>query len=65
MEFKDKVNKEELAQSAYQEVVTKENFFFKVDTNKKNTNLKVYDMTAPGNIHRKPNAILPHEHFHI
>jgi len=31
IEFKNKVNGEELAQQAYEEVVTKENFFFKVD----------------------------------
>ena len=65
VEFKDKVSKEDLAAEAYQEVVTKENFFFKVDENKKNTNMKVYDYTAPGNKYRKPSIILPHEHVQI
>ena len=31
VEFKNQVSGEELAQSAYDEVITKENFFFKVD----------------------------------
>ena len=53
---------EELAQSAYEEVVTKENFFFKVDEQKKARNLKLWNMNAPGNKHRKPQVILPHEH---
>ena len=53
---------EELAQNAYEEVITKENFFFKVDEQMKARNLKVWDMTAPGNKYRKPACILPHEH---
>jgi hypothetical protein len=31
VEFKNQVSEEDLAQQAYDEVVTKENFFFKVD----------------------------------
>lgn len=45
--------------------MTKENFFFKIDENKRRTNLKVYDYTAPGNKFRKPNVILPHEHVNV
>lgn len=63
VEFKNKVNSEELAQNAYQEVVTKENFFFKVDEKKKERNMKVWNMKAPGNKFRKPQVILPHEHI--
>ena len=62
IQFKDQVNSEQLAQSAYDEVVTKENFFFKVDEQKKARNLKVWNMEAPGNKYRKPQCILPHEH---
>ena len=65
IEFKDAVSQEALAQSAYDEVVTKENFFFKVDEAKRERNLAIHDMTAPGNKHRKPQVILPHEHIHI
>ena len=39
VEFKDQVKGEELAQSAYEEVITKENFFYKVDEQKKARNL--------------------------
>lgn len=63
IEFKNQVNGEELAQSAYDEVVTKENFFFKIDEQKKARNLKLWNMEAPGNKHRKPQVILPHEHI--
>ena len=62
IEFKNQVSGEELAQNAYDEVITKENFFFKVDEQKKARNLQVRNMNAPGNKHRKPQAILPHEH---
>ena len=63
VEFKNQVSGEELAQNAYEEVVTKENFFFKVDEKKKSRNLKVWNMKAPGNKFRKPSCILPHEHI--
>ena len=62
IEFKNQVSGEELAQNAYDEVITKENFFFKVDEKKRERNLQVRDMTAPGNKYRKPSCILPHEH---
>jgi len=65
IEFKNQVSEEALAQSAYEEVVTKENFFFKVDEQKRKRNLQVKDMTAPGNKHRKPSVVLPHEHVSI
>ena len=54
VEFKNQVSGEELAQSAYDEVITKENFFFKVDEQKKARNLQVRNMNAPGNKFRKP-----------
>ena len=62
IEFKNQVSGEELAQNAYDEVITKENFFFKVDEKKRERNLQIRDMTAPGNKYRKPSCILPHEH---
>lgn len=46
-------------------MITKENFFFKVDEHKKTKNLAVVDITAPGNTFRKPRCILPHEHVNI
>ena len=39
VEFKNQVDQEELAQAAYDEVITKENFYFKVDEKKKDRNL--------------------------
>jgi hypothetical protein len=46
-------------------VKTRSNFFFKVDENKKATNIKVYNAKAPGNHHRHPSIALPHEHVHV
>lgn len=62
VEFKNKVDSEDLAQSAYDEVVTKQNFYFSVDEHKKDKNLKVWNMNAPGNKYRHPQVILPHDH---
>ncbi len=45
--------------------MTRQNFFFTVDEAKKHTNLKVYNIKAPGNKHRKPQYILPHEHIDV
>ena len=65
VEFKDQIGKEELSAEVYQEVITKQNFFFKVDEHKKSKNLRVVDVKAPGNIHRKPRCILAHEHVNV
>lgn len=65
VDFKSQVNKEELAADTFNEVIKRENFYFSVDDNKRNTNLKVYNAKAPGNKFRTPNAILPHEHVPI
>jgi len=46
-------------------VKTKSNFYFKVDEKKVQKNLKIYNVKAPGNHHRHPSVILPHEHVHI
>lgn len=62
VDFKAQLASEDLAAAAYDEVVTKESFFFKVDEGKKGKNLAVRDFTAPGNKFRKPQVILPHEH---
>lgn len=64
-DFKDKLDQEALSQAAYKEVVTRKNFFFAVDETKKQTNLKVHNIRAPGNKYRKPQYILPHEHVDI
>ena len=66
--FQNQLSKEEseaLASKAYDEVHTKSNFYFTIDENKKERNLKVYNVKAPGNIHRHPSVMLPHEHVHI
>ena len=65
VDFKNEVNKEELAADTLNEVMTRQNFFFTVDDNKRNTNKKVYNLKAPGNKYRKPNAVLDHEHVPI
>lgn len=54
-----------LESDTFKEVATKSNFYFSVDENKKSKNLKVYNFDAPGNKHRHPNVILPHEHVDI
>jgi hypothetical protein len=64
-DFKDKLDQESLSQAAYQEVVSRKNFFFAVDENKKQTNLKIHNIQAPGNKYRKPQYILPHEHVDV
>ena len=66
--FKNKLAKEEkdlLTADTYNEVATKQNFYFKIDENKLDKNLKVYNFNAPGNKHRRPDVILPHECVNI
>jgi hypothetical protein len=68
LRFEEQLKKEQaerLAKDVYQEVKTKSNFFFKVDENKVNKNLKIFNVKAPGNHHRHPSVVLPHEHVHI
>ena len=56
---------ENLAAEAYKEVATKSNFYFSIDENKKDKNIKIYNVKAPGNKYRHPSVLLPHEHVHI
>ena len=68
LQFQDKLKEEELrdmTSEIYKEVKTKSNFYFSVDEDKKKKNLKIYNTKAPGNAHRHPSVILPHEHVHI
>lgn len=65
LQFLDQLKTEELAASQYQEVITKKNFYFGLDENKKARNLKVHNFNAPGNKYRHPQHILPHEHVHV
>lgn len=65
LEFKDKIAAEALADTQYEEVITKKNFFFGIDETKKDRNTKLHNFNAPGNKHRHPQVILPHEHVHI
>ena len=59
-DFKDQLDKEALANAAYKEIITKQNFYFAIDETKVNRNLAVYDITAPGNKYRKPESIITH-----
>jgi len=52
-------------EGTFDEVATNSSFYFKYDSNKVKKNLKVVDFDAPGNKHRHPNVILPHEHCDI
>lgn len=66
--FKNQVAKEEveeLASAAFQEVKDRENFYFSIDSKKKEKNIRVYNVKAPGNTHRHPSVALPHEHIHV
>lgn len=66
--FKGQLSEEEqtrLNSDTYEEVATKSNFYFSVDENKVNKNLKVYDFEAPGNKYRVPNIICPHQGVNI
>jgi hypothetical protein len=68
LQFQERLTVEErqsLENDIYKEVKTKSNFFFSIDENKKDKNLKIYNKKAPGNAHRHPSVILPHEHIHI
>ena len=68
MDFKKQLGSEELAAlegEMMKEVTTNSNYFFKYDANKADKNLAVYNFNAPGNKHRHPNVILPHEHCDI
>lgn len=53
-DFKDKLDQEALTKDAYHEIVTKSNFYFTVDETKKDRNLQIHNIKAPGNKYRKP-----------
>lgn len=68
LQFQEQLSQEEresLTSDIYKEVKTKSNFYFSIDENKKEKNLKIYNKKAPGNAHRHPSVILPHENVHI
>lgn len=52
-----------LAGQAYDEVVTKQNFYFAVDERKVGKNVRNYDKRPAGNPLVMPRVILPHEHI--
>lgn len=56
---------ESMTSDVFKEVKTKSNFYFSVDENKKSKNLKIFNTKAPGNAHRHPSVILPHENVHV
>jgi hypothetical protein len=57
--------KKALDSSVLHEVISKSNFYFAVDENKVDKNLKIYNKKAPGVVYHKPSVILEHEHIHI
>ena len=66
--FQEQLTKEELEaleSDALKEVTTHSSFYFKVDANKVDKNLKIYNIKAPGNKYRHPSVALPHENVHI
>ena len=65
IEFKEQVNQEKLVGEAYNEVISRKNFFFAVDEHKKKSDKTVANLRAPGNPVNKPNVILPHEHIDV
>lgn len=65
VDFRDKINQEQLTGEAYKEVISRQNFFFAVDEHKKKTNMNVANLKAPGNPVNKPQVILPHEYIDI
>lgn len=60
----DKAEEKELIEGTYKDIEVRKSFFFKYDNKKRDWNKKIYDVQAPGNIHRKINYIVPHEHIH-
>lgn len=65
IQFADKVAAEKLATDKYEEVITKKNFYFAVDETKKEKNLKIHNINAPGNKHRHPSHVWPHNHTSV
>jgi hypothetical protein len=66
--FQDQLNQKEigaLSNHTLIEVKNKSNFYFSIDDKKGEKNLKIFNIKAPGNIHRHPSVILPHEEVHI
>lgn len=64
-DFKEKVDTEALVAATQLDVVTRKNFYFNVDENKKSKNIKVNNIRAPGNKYHKVQYILPHEHVNV
>ena len=54
LEFKDKLAAEQLEISQYNEVISKSNFYFGIDENKKSKNVRISNFNAPGNKYKKP-----------
>lgn len=57
-------DEKELIEDTMKDIEKRTSFFYSYDNNKVNTNKKIYDVHAPGNIHKKPSMIVPHEHVH-
>lgn len=65
--FKDELKemeKNKLIEDTYKDVEERKSFFFKYDNKKLEKNKQIYDIRAPGNVHRKISYIAPHEHIH-
>jgi hypothetical protein len=62
--FQKQLSEEEAAAITNQVADTKSGFFFKFNQNKAQQNKRVFDFKAPGNHHRHPSVIVPHEGVH-
>jgi hypothetical protein len=62
--FKEQLSEEESA-ALTESIATSKSFYFKTNENKKHENTKVHNFKAPGNHHRHPSIVVPHEGVHI
>lgn len=64
MGFQNQLSEEEAAAITESVASTKSNFFFNINENKRDTNKRVHNFKAPGNPHRHPSVVVPHEGVH-
>lgn len=67
LNFKEEVagfDQKALVDEAFRQVEERSSFYFKYDNKKVVKNKKIYNVKAPGNIHRHVSIVSPHEHVH-
>jgi len=62
--FKKQLGEEEASALVEDMAATKANFFFSINEDKQRQNQKLHAFKAPGNPHRHPSVIVPHEGVH-